>query len=225
MSKIEINELVRSRRKTIALIVHTDGRLVVRAPLRASQKLIDEFVASKSDWIEKTRQSQQARRETIPQHHFAEGELFWYLGQQYPLKIVKSQHMALQFQPGFSLALKAVPHGKAWFEGWYRAQARIYISQRVGFFAQRYNLRYQKIRISSARTRWGSCSACGTLSFTWRLIMAPPEIIDYVILHELAHTVQHNHSPQFWALVESMLPDYAVKRKWLKQNSQLFHWE
>jgi hypothetical protein len=95
----------------------------------------------------------------------------------------------------------------------------------VVHYARLYNFHYQKIRLSSARTRWGSCSARGTLSFTWRLIMSPPEIIDYVVIHELAHTIHHNHSPQFWGLVGSILPDYAEKRKWLKHNSHLFHWD
>ncbi len=125
MGKVVIDELVRSRRKTIALIVHSDGRLVVRAPLRTSQKIINEFIESKSDWIEKTKQSQQARRDAIPQHRFEEGELFWYLGQQYSLKIVKSQPVAFQFLSGFSLTEQAQPQGKAWFEGWYRQSGRL----------------------------------------------------------------------------------------------------
>jgi len=225
MSAILIDELVRSRRKTIALVVHPDGRLVVRAPLRTSQKIIEAFVASKTDWIEKTRQSQAARRKFFPKRHFGEGGIFWYLGQQYPLKVVKAQRPAFQFQLGFTLQEKDLPHARKLFERWYREQAHIYLAERVIYFAHLYSFQYKNIRISSARTRWGSCSARGTLSFTWRLIMSPPEIIDYVVIHELAHTVHHNHSPDFWGLVGSILPDYAEKRKWLKHNSHLFHWD
>ncbi|PKO08242.1 MAG: M48 family peptidase [Chloroflexi bacterium HGW-Chloroflexi-2] len=225
MGAIKIDEVVRSRRKTIALVVQPDGRLVVRAPLRVSQKIIDAFVISKADWIEKSRQSQVARRKFFPKRSFASGELFWYLGKQYPIKVVKSQRPVFQFQLGFSLDENALPQAKKQFEKWYRDQARLYLNERVVHYARLYNFHYQKIRVSSARTRWGSCSARGTLSFTWRLIMSPPEIIDYVVIHELAHTIHHNHSPQFWGLVGSILPDYAEKRKWLKHNSHLFHWD
>jgi predicted metal-dependent hydrolase len=121
--------------------------------------------------------------------------------------------------------MRSAPLAKKRFENWYREQARLFLTERLQYFSHLYNFHYSQIRITSARTRWGSCSGRGTISFTWRLVMAPPEIIDYVVLHELAHTVHHNHSPQFWNLVQSMQPDYAAKRKWLKQNSHLFHWD
>jgi predicted metal-dependent hydrolase len=225
MDTIPIDELILSRRKTIALVVRPDGRLVVRAPLRTSQKIIDAFIASKTGWIEKTRLVQHTRHKSIPHHRFVNGEHFWYLGQQFPLRLVLPQRPALQFDLAFSLSENALKHARKRFEGWYREQARLYLTERVMYYSQRYNFCYQKIKITSARTRWGSCSARGTLSFAWRLIMAPPEIIDYVVLHELSHTVHHNHSQQFWALVQSIQPDYTEKRKWLKQHSQQFHWE
>ncbi len=225
MKGITIDEVVRSRRKTLALVVQPDGRLVVRAPLRTSQKIIEAFVSSKSDWIEKSRQSQQARRKFFPKRHFSPGEFFWYLGKQYPLELVRPQRPALQFHLSFDLDERYAPQAKKRFESWYREQARLFLTERVQYFANLYKFQYLQIKITSARTRWGSCSGRGTISFAWRLIMAPPEIIDYVVLHELAHTVHHNHSHEFWHLVQSMQPDYAAKRKWLKQNSHLFHWD
>lgn len=225
MSAIKIDEVVRSRRKTIALVVQPDGRLVVRAPLRTNQKIIDAFVSSKAAWIEKSRQSQQARRKFFPKRYFTSGELFWYLGKQYPLQRVTPQRPALQFHLAFTLSEKSTPQAKKHFEHWYREQARLYLMERAQYFTNLYNFHYKQIKITGARTRWGSCSARGTLSFAWRLIMAPPEIIDYVVLHELAHTVHHNHSQAFWSLVQSMVPDYAAKRKWLKHNSHQFHWD
>jgi len=225
MGMIPIDELILSKRKTIALVVQPDGRLLVRAPLRTNRKLIDAFIVSKTDWIEKTRQMQHARRKSIPRHHFAEGEHFWYLGKQYPLRLMPPQRPALQFDLAFTLSENALPQAGKRFEDWYREQARLYLTERVVYFAQRYNFNFQKVKITSARTRWGSCSARGTINFAWRLIMAPPEIIDYVVLHELAHTVHHNHGLSFWSLVQSMVPDYGAKRKWLKQHSQQFHWD
>ena len=97
------------------------------------------------------------------------------------------------------------------------------LTERVEFFAHAQGFKVKKIRISSARTRWGSCSAKGTLSFTWRLVMAPPDVIDYVVVHELCHLKELNHSKAFWAQVEAILPDYKTRRKWLKDNGAKLH--
>ena len=80
------------------------------------------------------------------------------------------------------------------------------------------NVTYGTVRLSSARTRWGSCSARGNLNFHWKLILMPPEVLDYVVVHELAHRREMNHSPRFWAIVEKVLPDYKERRRWLKEN-------
>ena len=92
------------------------------------------------------------------------------------------------------------------------------MSERVAHYAREYGLRYGKIRITSALTRWGSCSGRDNLSFPWRLIMAPPEMIDYVAVHELAHTIHKNHSARFWSLVESIMPDWEIHRTHLKRE-------
>ena len=104
------------------------------------------------------------------------------------------------------------------FEAWYKKQARAVITERVDFYAAKYGFEVEKIRISSARTRWGSCSAKKTLSFTWRIVMAPPEVIDYLVVHELCHLRELNHSRSYWSLVESIMPGYRSARKWLKVN-------
>ncbi len=225
MSADVVDEVVRSRRKTLALIIHPNGRVVVRAPLRTSQKIIDAFVFSKRDWIDKTRLKQLEKGKRYPVREFTQEELFWYLGKQYPLRLVGKQRPALQFKFGFFLDQASVSQAKKRFEDWYRDQARLYFTERVNYFASLHQFEFKKIKITSARTRWGSCSGRGTISFTWRLIMAPPEIIDYVVIHELVHTVHHNHSRDFWDAVGKLMPDYVVRRKWLKQNGRNYFWE
>lgn len=98
----------------------------------------------------------------------------------------------------------------------YRALARDYISQRTAFYASRTGGHYSSISIRSQKTRWGSCSSRGTLSFNWRLILAPPVILDYVVVHELCHLQHMNHSADFWNAVAEVMPDYRIRRKWLK---------
>lgn len=103
-------------------------------------------------------------------------------------------------------------------EAIYREAAREYFPKRVSYFAYVLNVSYGKITIRDQKTRWGSCSSKGNLSFNWRLILAPPNVLDYVVVHELCHRKEMNHSPRFWALVESVMPDYKEHRKWLKEN-------
>ena len=102
----------------------------------------------------------------------------------------------------------------------YRQAAKEYIPKRVAYYAQLLDVTYATISIRDQKTRWGSCSSKGNLSFSWRLILAPPKVLDYVVVHELCHRKEMNHSPHFWALVESLVPDYKIHRQWLKENGE-----
>jgi predicted metal-dependent hydrolase len=178
---------------------------------------IRRFIEEKSDWIK--RKQVRARKEAVRPHQFTDGETFWYQGKELPLRLVRDGRPGLVMMDGaFRLAKSAQPRAGSVFEAWYKKQARAVLAERVDFFARKYGFEVSKIRISSARTRWGSCSRKGTLSFTWKLVMAPPEVVDYVVVHELCHLRVLNHSPSFWAQVEAILPDYKAKRKWLKAN-------
>ncbi len=171
-------------------------------------------------WIHKT-QSKVKASPPPSAKLFLDGEFFLYLGKEYPLKVVSHQRTALIFSVSrFLLSIKNLPKARKIFTDWYKSQARIVISRRAAFLAREYGFAYTKIRISSARTRWGSCSSNGTLSFTWRLVMAPPEIVDYVVLHELVHTKVKNHSKTFWHKLEEVLPKYKSHIGWLKKNGK-----
>lgn len=213
---IPIDKLVRSKRKTLSLIVERDGTLTVRAPLRLKEADIHRFIEAKSRWIER---KQAAARKTMPvPRRYVDGETFWYLGKKIPLRLVRDRRPALVMDDAFKLARSAQPRASSVFEAWYKKQARSVLTGRVAFYAREYGFDVEKIRISSARMRWGSCSAKKTLSFTWRLVMAPPEVIDYVVVHELCHLRELNHSKAFWTQVEAVLPDYKPRRKWLKEH-------
>jgi predicted metal-dependent hydrolase len=214
-----VDEIIRSKRKTIAIIVQRDGKVVVRAPLKAPGALISQFVESKAGWIME-KKAQAANHPTLPARQFNGGEKFPFLGQDYPLSVVTGQRAALRFEQGFFLNQKATPNAKLVFEKWYKAAALRVLTERVNALATKHGFRYGKIRISSARTRWGSCSARGTLSFTWRLVMAPPEVVDYVVVHELVHLKVKNHSRTFWASVAALMPVYTRRVAWLKANGK-----
>ncbi len=105
-------------------------------------------------------------------------------------------------------------------EAIYRKAAREYFPKRVSHYARMLGVTYGKISIRDQKTRWGSCSSEGNLSFNWRLILAPPDVLDYVVIHELCHRKEMNHSKEFWALVESLMPEYKERRKWLRENGK-----
>lgn len=99
-----------------------------------------------------------------------------------------------------------------------KEQARITLTARTDYYAEILQVKYQKIRIGSQKTRWGSCSSRGTISYNWHLVLMPEIILDYVVVHELCHLIEMNHSPQFWSRVENVLPDYRDRRAWLKKH-------
>jgi predicted metal-dependent hydrolase len=219
MMQIQINKLTRSKRRTIALIIERDGTLTVRAPMRASHAMIEEFIQQKADWIIRTRGKLQAL-EKIPAKRYFEGETFLFLGSFFDLKLVGLQRPSLQFDNGFTLSHSAQTKGEQCFTRWYKERAYEIISKRVQEYARQYSFAPKQVKITSAKTRWGSCSPNGTLNFTWRLVMAPLDVIDYVVVHELAHLRVKNHSSKFWKVVEAIDPDYKKKRMWLRENGE-----
>ncbi len=223
-------EIVRSRRRTFSLLVDRHGRLVVRTPLKASLDEIHRLVEKHAGWIAKKQAQAQARAASLPPPKtFQPGERFLYLGQEYPLVIVPRQKEALLFDgrqfllrssgvPTNQTPEQIQPKAKQAFETWYKAAARQVCTERANFYAAQFGLSFTSLRISSAKTRWGSCGR-GSLNFTWRLVMAPLPVLDSVVIHELAHLVHRNHSPAFWAQVHAWMPDYPQHHAWLKKNS------
>ena len=222
MTHIPVHRIVRSKRKTLALLVKPDGSVLVRAPLRTSNALIQEFVEKNRGWIEKHQAKALAALPASPRSYLP-GDMFLYLGTPYPLEILEGNDARepLRLDDG-AFKLAASHQGKAAlaFERWYREQAKQIVTARVELLARQYDFSYRKIGITAARTRWGSCSATGSLSFSWRLILAPLAVVDYVVVHELVHTVIHNHSKRFWSRVGTIMPDYPEHRRWLRENGR-----
>ncbi|HNM35874.1 MAG TPA: SprT family zinc-dependent metalloprotease [Anaerolineales bacterium] len=216
---IQIDNLVRAKRRTIALIVERDGSLTVRAPRRATLNDIYGFIQEKTDWILRSREKLKAIK-PIPKKAYVDGERFLFLGQEYELRLVPPQRPALKFDGGFTLSTSAQERGEQAFTKWYKTQALTVFTECVNHYANLHGLIPKEVKVNSAKTRWGSCTSAGTLNFTWRLVMAPLEVIDYVVLHELAHLKVKNHSPRFWKLVESLCPDFKHHRKWLRDHGE-----
>ena len=222
---IPVDKLIRTRRKTIALVVERDGSLVVHAPMHANEAMINKFVAEKESWIQKKQDQARTFYPTFVPKEYVDGEGFLYLGAIYQLQLGQGKKPQLDLNGTFRLAEASLPKAPLVFERWYRKQAFVIISERVRFYAEKYGIQYKQVRITSARTRWGSCSQEGTLSFAWRLIMAPLPIIDYVVVHELSHVQVKNHSKRFWNKLNVLMPDYRQRIEWLERNGHLLSLE
>src|SRR6266542_3441701 len=219
--QIKIDKLIRSKRRTIALIIERDGTFTVRAPMRAPHVAIETFIQQKENWITRAREKMKSTHgEPTLGKQYADGEKFPFLGSSFDLKLVGFQKPSLRFESGFTLSRAAQTKGEQVFTRWYKARAFEIISERVEQYSHQYNFVPGHVKISSAKTRWGSCSPNGNLNFTWRLVMAPMDVIDYVVVHELAHLRVKNHSSKFWKAVESIYPEYKKQRKWLRENGE-----
>ena len=217
--------LIRSkkRRKTISLHIKEDGKIVIYTPYHTPQWEIEKFIKDKQSWIvEKI--SEKEKRVKEAERTFHPGEKFLYLGEWYPLEMQESRGkeppLKLVFGK-FILNHDHIEEARDLFSHWYKREAKEKITERVEYYSKRFQLFPEGIKITSARSRWGSCSRDNRLSFSWIVIMASLAVIDYILIHELAHIREKNHSKKFWTYLESILPDYRKHRRWLRENGHL----
>ena len=219
-----IHQIIRSRRRTVGLQVTHDARLVVRVPQKMSFEMIHAMVRKKLPWI--LSKQRFAREHYLPAAPkvFAAGEKFLYLGEQYELFVIPGAHGPLVFDgKGFFLREGCVPLAKWLFRDWYKEQAAELLNDRVRHYTGMTGARYSRIGISNAKGRWGSCSSKGVLNFSWRLVMAPREVVDYVVVHEVVHLDELNHSKRFWQKVKTLSPDHPEAMRWLESHHLLLH--
>jgi predicted metal-dependent hydrolase len=214
------------RRKTISLQISSAAEIVVSAPYFTKDFEISRFVQEKQNWINRAIRKQQEARIQNREKEFICGEYFHYLGQAYPLEVFFQQELpvGLVFWGG-RFYLNCPDHladRKCYFIEWYKTKARQYFVRQVEDLGRRLELQPGSVRVTSARSRWGSCSEENNLAFSFRLIMAPPAVIDYVIIHELMHIKEKNHSIRFWKLMETAMPQFKTQRRWLKENGHQF---
>ena len=184
-------KIIRSNRKTLAIQINPDLSVTVRAPIYASQREIGRILKEKEGWIQK-------HIEKIREQEAKRKEMYGEKGEYGK----SAEREYLSNEEIHKLAEKALE----------------YIPKRVSYFAKQIGVTYGKITIRNQKTRWGSCSSKGNLNFNCLLMLTPPEVIDYVVVHELCHRKEMNHSGAFWAEVEKVLPDYKEQVKWLKEN-------
>jgi predicted metal-dependent hydrolase len=219
-------------RRRLAMSVQLNDEIRVLAARSTRKQEFLQFLEFQKGWIEKRFEKNSQLRMQYPKKRYFSGESFLYLGEPHQLEFIEAQNSFGQISIEQKLLKVEIPQMRARkfnadvshpeladpLRNFYRHQGRKRIEARTKIFSEKMSLFPKELSFRSQKTRWGSCSASGNLSFNWRLIVAPPEVIDYVIVHELAHLKHHNHSQNFWGLVASVLPDYRNLRKWLRDH-------
>jgi len=216
LAEVVINKIIRSRRRSLAIQINSEGALVVRAPMRLGEKEILGFISQKKDWILKKQKAAAGRQKVCRQ--YISGEEFWYMGKKHKLRISLLDEELGLVGDEFVLGHKNAPGARGHFWTWYVDKARQVLAERVNHWAGVCKLFPRQLTIKDAKTRWGSCGPNGKVHLSWRLVMAPMWVIDYVVVHELVHIAVANHSAKFWGRVSEFIPYYKEARKWLREN-------
>ena len=210
----------RSNRKTLSLIVLKDGQVVVKAPIKVREDVINKFVEDKQGWI---KEKLSLVNKTIEKFddvvHY---QRFLLYGNKYSLLL--SDVKRVETNDNFQILVpQKTERDKIMkvLKTWYKKIAKQVLGDRLAYIESKIKLKSNYFKIGDSKGRWGACNSKGVISLNWRVIMLPPQIIDYVIIHELCHLVEMNHSKNFWRLVETFLPNYATLKNAIKEYSFL----
>ncbi|MGA3112866.1 MAG: SprT family zinc-dependent metalloprotease [Syntrophobacteraceae bacterium] len=215
-----------SRRKNLSLCVYSDNRVIVAAPVGLSSKEIAGFVERKSDWVRNRLTLNREKQEKLPAWEFVSGEKLPYLGVEHTLEVCERRGAGVSCERGKIIVSirpeiperTRAPFIRRQLVTWYANMALKKVIERVTHYMGIIGVTPSAVRIKALRSRWGSCSAKGGINFAWNIILAPEPVLDYLVVHELCHLVYHDHSAEYWKLVEKFLPEHRERRKWLREN-------
>ncbi len=217
-------EVIRTDRKRSASIYLEGDGVKVRVPKGLPDGRVRDLIARKSPWIRRKLKDAELKVPPKPKE-FVSGETFSYLGRDYRLKVLRGDTQSLKLKGRY---LEASISGsskrqeeevRSLLVDWYRIHAQERLEEKTHRYARIMQVEPNCVSVKDYKSRWGSCSTTGDISYNWRIVMAPHRIVDYVVVHELCHLLEHNHSPAYWRHVERVLPDFQECREWLKRNS------
>ena len=221
--KIEF-ELKYKKRKTIEIKIDPPDRVTVTAPLGADENEILKIVQNKGHWI--TKKLNEIKNIRLGEHRdYKEGDLFLYLGNEYPLKLIIEKNIKNTevICDNVNIIIRTFTDDKEFLKKvlklWYRQKTEEIVRERIGYFRKYFDKMPSDVKVKEQKKRWASCTSGGRLLFNWRCSMASIEAIDYIIVHEMCHLYHMNHSKSFWYKVSTILPDYKKRSEWLKNNA------
>jgi len=211
-----------NRKRTISLQVK-DNKLIVKAPRTATRKSLDDLIQRKQSWIKK-RAILNFEEQNLKNREFINNEKFYFRGNEYRLSLILGRNKAVKIAGGLLIVTYIDDQSilrstiKSLLEEWYLKESTKILKARTEELAQQMSVQPSGITVKNYNSKWGSCSANNKISYNWRIIMAPDCIVDYLIIHELSHIIEPNHSKNFWQQVENYCEDFQKKRKWLREN-------
>jgi predicted metal-dependent hydrolase len=213
--------LSRSRRKTASIYIERDGAVSVLVPEKLSDRDIDRVIEAKRKWIYRNLAEWQDLNSRRVRRDYVNGEGFLYLGRSYRLKLVPDLDEPLMLRDGY-FCLRAnngsIPDSHDVFKAFYREKGLVRIPPRVTYFQAKMGMEPKSIKVMDLKHRWASWTPGGNLNFHWKCMMAPLTILDYIVVHELAHLLYPNHTKAFWNEVDKLMPDFQERKDWLKMN-------
>ena len=214
-----------SARKTISIIVERDRTVVVRAPLNTSEEVIEREINKRKFLL--FQKINHPQKYTLPRDRkeFVSGESLIYFGKYYRLEVVDEKVDGVEFDNKFLINRDKQKEARGLLKAWYIKQAEVKLIPKVKQFANQLGVNCNKISILDLKYRWGSCTPKDNIHFNWRIIKAPVYVIDYIIVHELTHLLESNHTPDFWNIVSVQLPHYDKAKEWLRDNGNLLETE
>ncbi len=218
---VNIDVLIRTNRKSISITISPQGEVIIKAPRSCPINKIEQVLIKKEGWINLHRQRILANREL--NHSIFEYKDILFCGNIYHI-VFDDKAKKIALEENFCIVpQKYSKNLSRTLSKWYKKIATSILWGRVEYFSNLMQIEPQDIRLSNARGSWGSCNSARLVSLNWRLIMVPHNLIDYVVVHELAHLSQMNHSALFWGIVSSVLPDYRLRRQNLKKGDYLLN--
>jgi len=207
---IPIAKIIYSRRKTICVTVNRNAEVILKAPIGTKGQYLEEFAVKNSDWILRKVAEQQEKISNYRKIEGKDGERILFLGKELTITRSKSNRARVE---GNYIFLPDTLAPQDTIRALLKKEAKSYLSKRLAQLSKSCAIPYSSMKISWAKRRWGSCTAAKVINLSWRLIMCPPRLIDYVIVHELCHTIYMNHSNDFWELLNSLLPQAQALKK------------
>jgi predicted metal-dependent hydrolase len=221
ISDLDIEYRLSSRRRSIGLVVTTQGRVVITMPPGTSKENLARALVKHRAWIERRVAERKAAWSRL------QAGMAYFLGQPFRLKVLRGAQGAVLLDKN-EIRVPLPEDAALWppLKAWYQEQAFRFIQGRVNHFGALKGVKAGPLELKEWKRRWGECHPDGKLKFNWRLIMCPPPVIDYVVVHELAHLAVPGHNRRFWSVVAAVLPDYAARRRWLdREGSPLLLWQ
>jgi predicted metal-dependent hydrolase len=223
MMELEYQTVLSPKRKKLTITVERDRTIVVHAPQGISKEEVRRVVDAKRQWILTKLRHPQKYQDRLhpPGKEVVNGESAPYLGTDYRIEVTETASGEIEFSHIFMVPAVHQAKRREVLRDWYIAQAREKILPRVEQQARELGVRFAAAKIVDNRYRWGSCTVNDNVNFNWRLIKAPMFVIDYVIVHELAHLIEGNHTPRFWNIVRAQIADLDKAKTWLKENGDI----